>query len=139
MVYSLLTVEFALNYNHVAGVLAGQGTASPGQLLPLLVGLFSLIRLLWIMYRERFIEQRDEPRPQPEKTYGSRSIRNSSWGQLAYGLVTGWLPWLNCFESWRRLGGRDRSSWRSFQKLDQQDENDTTNLRPLHLDRAGQQ
>ena len=134
MVFIVLCVEFTLNYNNVKGVLADAGIVSPGQLLPLSIGLFSLVRLLYVMYRERFVEHKDELNRKQQETTEPRSTRPSSAGDMLYGVITAWLPWLNCYDWWRRRGRHSISSAQRFRVLDQHEEYDTTKLRRLHLD-----
>lgn len=56
IVFMMTLVEIALNENKILGVLGAQGTVStatllqPGQLLPMLIGTFSFIRVLFIAY-----------------------------------------------------------------------------------------
>lgn len=125
LIFTVFCVEFTLNFNHVAGALAGQGNAVPGQLLPLLVGLFSVVRILWIMYKQRIIE------PNVTKAHSlaesptspQMSTRPYKWsasrGQTSFlvGLTTAWLPWLNCYDMWRRRTKIERRSTRKFHLL----------------------
>jgi len=48
IVWSMVTVEFTLNYNHVVAVLGPQGRIYfPSQLIPMIIGAFTLTRLLY--------------------------------------------------------------------------------------------
>jgi len=116
----MLMVEFTLNYNHVEGVLASAGITNPGQLLPLLIGLLSLVRICWVLYKEQVIERREKG----AKSYGpvelgafSRRSTAESTGEGSsrtpdaqkpwwYRFVLLWLPWLGTFESYRNYGGQ---------------------------------
>ena len=49
----MVTVEFTLNANHITGVLAKKSQiAYPSQLLPMLIGLLSLVRIMWLIFRQ---------------------------------------------------------------------------------------
>lgn len=146
MIFTVFTVEFTLNFNHVAGVLAGQGNAVPGQLLPLLVGLFSLVRIFWIMYKERMIERTTKTPPESPallQSSGSRRTRREVSRQpksILIGLITAWLPWLNCFETWRQRVGINRRSTQKFHFLPQHENNpngeDAYKMRFSHFENA---
>lgn len=117
----MLSVEFTLNFNHVVGVLAGQSNdASAGQLLPLLIGLLSFVRILWILYKERISEGGASLGSSAPREANAFATERVSVRQLSYGLLTAWLPWLNCFESWRQYGDV-RPQTKSFQLLERED------------------
>ncbi len=47
-------VEFTLNVNYIKGVLVqGSTIAYPSQLLPMLIGLLSFVRIMWLIFRQR--------------------------------------------------------------------------------------
>lgn len=107
-------MEFTLNDNHVMGVLAQAGLASAGQLLPLLIGFFSFGRLGWIIYKDykgKTKEERKASINSLERSLGqgkwkkmfSLKLRKKKPGHLMYDLLTHWMPWLNCFPSWKRM------------------------------------
>jgi hypothetical protein len=49
----MIAVEFTLNFNRVHGVLGEGGRAYlPSQLLPLLIGTFAFVRILWIRFEK---------------------------------------------------------------------------------------
>jgi hypothetical protein len=51
-VYSALLIEFTLNFNNVTAVLGGPHSGElhlPGQLLPLLIGVFGLVRICYLV------------------------------------------------------------------------------------------
>lgn len=55
IIYSAVLVEVTLNFNNITGVLGGRnggGTTLhlPGQLLPLLIGTFGMVRTLYLLY-----------------------------------------------------------------------------------------
>ncbi|KAK3676108.1 hypothetical protein LTR78_003858 [Recurvomyces mirabilis] len=59
VLYTMLSVEFTLNFNNVAGVLANAGIANSSQLTPLLIGTLTFVRLLYTLYKERWAHQPD--------------------------------------------------------------------------------
>ena len=160
-VFSAVTVELTLNFNHVVGVLGGVGLMGPGQLLPLFIGSFGFVRICWLLLKEYYIEPRQErarndeshgeakhglralsglttktttptpnlhasdphaadddgPVPPPSRNLSRRitsmkmvrttsNTRHISRHKKAFlhRLITAWLPWLTCFEWWRRRG-----------------------------------
>ncbi|KAK3333047.1 hypothetical protein B0T19DRAFT_115426 [Cercophora scortea] len=59
LIFSAVTVEMTLNYNHIAGVLGGRHDGQlqlPSQLLPFLLGMFSFIRILYQIFKVKFGE-----------------------------------------------------------------------------------
>jgi len=58
LIFSAMLAEFTLNFNHIQAVLGGPNDNElhlPAQLLPLLIGAFSFLRILWLTvtaYRE---------------------------------------------------------------------------------------
>ena len=113
-------MELTLVWNNVAHVLANGGIANPGQLLPLLIGIFSTFRILWIVYKECILDRRPMQSECHEEQVelGGRTdnvavtpperVETASEGQQRiwwHRLLSAWLPWLGCFESWRSLGG----------------------------------
>ncbi|KAK1760072.1 hypothetical protein QBC47DRAFT_312263 [Echria macrotheca] len=57
LLFSAVTVEVTLNFNHVHGVLGGKhdgGLQLPSQLLPFTVGLFSFLRIIYFLLKEKF-------------------------------------------------------------------------------------
>jgi hypothetical protein len=55
IIYSMLLIEFSLNFNHVSAVLGGPNDNEihlPGQLLPLMIGGFGFVRICWILFEE---------------------------------------------------------------------------------------
>ncbi|KAM7190042.1 hypothetical protein V8F20_009875 [Naviculisporaceae sp. PSN 640] len=60
LLFSAVTVECTLNFNHVHGVLGGKhdgGLQLPSQLLPFLVGLFSFVRICYQIFKEKWGER----------------------------------------------------------------------------------
>lgn len=60
MLFSALTVECTLNFNHMTNVLGEHGLSGPGQQLPLLIGLFSFLRICWILIKESWLGKRED-------------------------------------------------------------------------------
>jgi hypothetical protein len=60
MLFSALTVEFTLNFNHMTNVLGEHGLSGPGQQLPLLIGLFSFVRICWILIKDKYLNRGEE-------------------------------------------------------------------------------
>lgn len=57
LIFSALMVEFTLNFNNVDAVLGGKtdgGLQLPSQLLPFLIGVFSFIRTLYKLIKEKW-------------------------------------------------------------------------------------
>jgi hypothetical protein len=55
LIFSAITVEFSLNFNHVTAVLGGpldNELHLPSELLPLLIGAFGFVRISWIKFEE---------------------------------------------------------------------------------------
>ncbi|KAF6808550.1 hypothetical protein CPLU01_15657 [Colletotrichum plurivorum] len=53
LIYSMLLVEFSLNFNHVSAVLGGPNENElhlPAQLLPLLIGTFGFVRTCYLLF-----------------------------------------------------------------------------------------
>lgn len=118
ILWSAVMVEVTLNMNNVNNVLGPQGgIALPGQLLPMLIGAISLVRLLWIMFNERFrpkmrlgtgefpTEGAESERPTgPIKTtsglstlsMGHPGIHRPIWQRY----LVAWMPWLSRFDFW---------------------------------------
>lgn len=67
MLFSALTVEFTLNFNHMTNVLGEHGLSGPGQQLPLLIGLFSFLRICWILFKDKYLDSGGKPRDRPEQ------------------------------------------------------------------------
>lgn len=59
LLFSAVTAECTLNFNHVGGVLGGFGRentlALPGQLLPFLIGLFGFCQLCYTIFMEKYV------------------------------------------------------------------------------------
>jgi len=126
LIFSAVTVEVTLNFNHANGVLGGRhdgGLQLPSQLLPFLIGMFSFLRTLYYLLREKFssvnktsIKEKDEANevvestvivspshfsPNPSKLElggGAALPRADSYHIVARSLpvryLVGWLPWL---------------------------------------------
>ena len=105
-------MEATLVNNHVENVLASDSFASAGQLLPLLIGMFSAGRLGWIIYNDHRKGDAHEAMHNLDSQLGDKKqwkdmfslkLRKEKPGHLLFDLLTHWMPWLNCFPSWRRM------------------------------------
>ena len=69
IIFAAIMVEFTLNANHIRGVLAEDSTiAYPSQLLPMLIGLLSLIRIMWLIFKQwRWSEVEASPKGKSKK------------------------------------------------------------------------
>ena len=124
IIFTIICVELTLNYNHVQGVLAQSGMASAGQLLPLLIGVFSTTRLAWIIYREgrsrNLQEQKGGDHLLRNRIRRKRffrgiisvDLRHKSFKSVLVYALTHWMPWLNCFPFWIRVRERIESHHR---------------------------
>ncbi|KAI9170549.1 hypothetical protein HJFPF1_00017 [Paramyrothecium foliicola] len=118
LLFSAFSVEFTLNFNHVVGVLGGQGNAlsNPGQLLPFLVGLFGFVATIYALAKERLFPKIEDDSfspvnltfdiPQSNSSSGGRSAaRNRRLDQqqekrsTIIRFVVAWLPWLGLLQS----------------------------------------
>jgi len=109
----MLIVEFTLNLNHVSGVLADAGIAKASALVPLLIGIFSTLRIFWVIYKEKVIDRRSKRaedreqvelgtvRPARMASSVDPSLQEGQWWHLVLSM---WLPWLSTFERWRKHG-----------------------------------
>ncbi|MCJ1398165.1 hypothetical protein MMC11_001362 [Xylographa trunciseda] len=80
MIFAALMVEMTLNYNRVKNVISLLDTFFPAQLLPMLIGAFGLIRILFLLFWS-FYEPEDEENGEsatapPEDTKGNPSAEN---------------------------------------------------------------
>ncbi|KAK0652682.1 hypothetical protein B0T16DRAFT_443848 [Cercophora newfieldiana] len=70
LLWSAVTVEVTLNFNHVNGVLGGRHDGGqlqlPSQLLPFLIGLFSFLRTLYFLLKQAF-ESKEKRKAGKEK------------------------------------------------------------------------
>lgn len=62
IVFSMISIEFTLNLNHMDNVIWFPDV-SPGQLIPLLIGIATLLRVSYIILRKRWGRPRDEEEP----------------------------------------------------------------------------
>jgi hypothetical protein len=120
----MVCIEFTLNLNHMQNVVSFPG-ASPGQLIPLLIGITSLLRVSYIILRNRRPWERihihrlgltfshtkntysppgkDSP-TNPEETAhlpsnDATTDPSPPPGHLLHRALFTWLPWLNLFSS----------------------------------------
>jgi hypothetical protein len=77
LLFSAVTVEVTLNFNHVNGVLGGRHDGGqlqlPSQLLPFLIGLFTFLRTLYFLAKQEFeskekkaVKEKDEGNKKPD-------------------------------------------------------------------------
>ena len=115
-------IEMTLNFNHMQNTLASYGRIGyPGQLVPLVVGILSLVRVLWLIYMEWKDSRPDGNARNTTSTY--QYIRNILWPPLnvddmALGELEGanmpstlgpwhhrylvaYLPWLSTLSFWK--------------------------------------
>lgn len=90
----MITVEFTLNYNHVQSVLGWHGHIFfPSQIIPLLIGAFSFVRIVFI----RFAQWRSGDDTEPSLA------RDPTMPARASTMPKG-LGWLKVFTASRRRG-----------------------------------
>lgn len=102
LLWSIITVEMTLNLNHVKGVLGGSNNtlASPGQLLPFLVGFCGILRTCYTWLHDR-------PRTKDLTVFrdADMGIDATAWARYNAPLMdrylVGWLPWLSLLERFR--------------------------------------
>ena len=77
---------------------------SPSQLLPLIVGIFSFLRVVFILVRAK-MEKRHEDNPTEETAY-TRVVLEDTQLILArpvhHRYLVAWLPWLSIFHFWSK-------------------------------------
>jgi len=83
MIFVVIMVELTLNWNRVADVIGPNNQiAFPAQLLPMLIGAFSLIRVLfllfWEIYEPEDKEQGETATAPPEDAAGNLSAANEA-------------------------------------------------------------
>jgi hypothetical protein len=83
MIFVVIMVELTLNWNRVANVVGPNGQiAFPAQLLPLLIGAFSLIRIIfllfWEIYEPEDKEQGETATAPPADAAGNLSAANEA-------------------------------------------------------------
>jgi hypothetical protein len=91
IIFTMISVELTLNFNNVAGVLADAGVANSSQLLPLLIGAFTFVRSLWVLYKEKWLESK---RRRIDHSQCLPAGGKMSWARR---LILTWLPWLSAF------------------------------------------
>ena len=64
IVFSMICIEFTLNLNHVRNVIS-LSDMSPGQLIPLLIGVASLLRVSYVIFRNKMGWTRDKEETTP--------------------------------------------------------------------------
>jgi hypothetical protein len=108
MTYSIISVELTLVWNHLPSVLPGatqSGTPmiiKPAQLLPLLVGLFQVVRILYLA-ASRLNRLSAIKGPKKEEVGLKRPNSGGEMqGQRAYRYLIAWLPWLSQLPPWKK-------------------------------------
>jgi hypothetical protein len=127
-------VEMTLNWNHVTQVLGPNGNISyPAQLLPMMIGLLSFVRICWLLFKRWRYPAEDENEGSREKLGGtpgapetqqaglgilqsSRAYPNGNDDEadiarnrsLAERYMVAYLPWLSQFEFWKNPKGHRR-------------------------------
>ena len=121
----MVCIEFTLKLNHMQNVTDFSG-ASPGQLIPLLIGITSLLRVSYIILRDRkpwkhirrlaltLTHTKNNYSPPPGKASPADADAEESAnlplrtptidpsphpGHLLHRILFTWLPWLNLFSS----------------------------------------
>lgn len=109
LLWSVLTVEFTLNFNHIEGVLGGpqNSLSTPGQLLPLLVGGFGFIQVLYVILKEKVFQRAFHADPDSNHHFGPSVLRSTTDLDTAQQkrsrvlrYLVGWLPWLSLLQSY---------------------------------------
>jgi hypothetical protein len=99
LIFSAVTVEVTLNFNHVNGVLGGKHDGGqlqlPSQLLPFLIGLFSFLRTIYFLAKQGFetreknaVKEKDE-RNEVEESQVIVSPMHFSPSKLEFGFNEG--------------------------------------------------
>jgi hypothetical protein len=111
LLWSVLTVEFTLNFNHITGVLGGpqNSLSTPGQLLPLLVGGFGFVQTSYVILKEKVFQRDFHKEPQTGYHFGPSVLRSTTdldtaqqQRNIALRYLVGWLPWLSLLQSYDR-------------------------------------
>lgn len=153
MIWAAVTVEFTLNFNHLTDVLGENGLSDPGQQIPLLIGIFSFVRIMWLIFREYYMERADnaETRGLGVKRTGASAQRmpistapNDFPQQhghinsiplvarhgdraLAQRMLVAYLPWLTDFAAFRNKG---RSNGEGFEAMRTAESTPATEMQP---------
>lgn len=111
-------VEMTLVWNHAVQVLSGNQTiATPGQLLPLLIGALGLLRIVYFIFKDKIWgagEQEEETHDHGggEDRTDTENVKDRN--RLLRYLVA-WLPWLSDTPLWLGYGevgaGRHKNSF----------------------------
>jgi hypothetical protein len=119
--FCILTIELTLKENHMQGVLATSETVGlPSQLIPMLIGVFSFARVLWLIYKDFYRSWRAKSAAEqhhhgifslvpdmPDHVGPNRDLPKHGVAQdslmykntyLKY--VWTWLPWLEELVNW---------------------------------------
>jgi hypothetical protein len=52
LLWAAITVELTLNWNHVLDTVGIRGLSTTGQQLPALIGAFTFLKVLWLLWKE---------------------------------------------------------------------------------------
>lgn len=121
IVFSIVTIEYTLSYNHVKGERVQQIVASAGQLIPLVTGGITLARVLvriLLQIFHHYFPESDKDGSNGRMGASRPSSRSSSVSSATYYanrakqrrrywvFITALIPWLCVFKSWTRRGRR---------------------------------
>jgi len=88
-----------LNWDFVTQVQSrSHNLGTPSQLLPLLIGLFQLVRIAWLAFHDHFLgvqEDSEQPVAHTEVMVVRKASRR---------FLVAWLPWLSQFSFWKVTG-----------------------------------
>ena len=91
IIFAMVSIEVTLNLNHMNNVLGTLGLIGAGQLIPLAIGLISLVRVLYMILRERVLSKRlhkNEKSPGSGTTHESPAASHTCTEGLGFGPST---------------------------------------------------
>ena len=97
----MVQIEFTLNLNHIDDVVGIKGLTGPGQLIPMGIGLISLVRVIYVIITEEKPwrkREKDECRTPIAAPGTTGRLRRS----FLHRFLLAWLPWLALFEFWKQ-------------------------------------
>ena len=106
LLFSAITVEFTLNFNHVKNVLGGKNGGElhyPSQLLPFLVGTLGFLRTCYAVVKDRWLKEDRESSVGVGTFSGSDATPDESRDQekpkgWPTRYLIAWLPWLSLLQ-----------------------------------------